>query len=107
MMLTPENSDEELARVKKALVNIPKREKIDEKMPSLGVPKRVLSIREATMSQSAQYGICDALGKTLALASVSCPPAIPIVVCGEEIDEKAIEVFKYYSIEKVRCVEKA
>ncbi len=107
MMLTPENSDDELARVKKALVNIPIREKIDEKMPSLGTPKRVLSIREATMSQSAQYGICDALGKTLALASVSCPPAIPIVVCGEEIDEKAIEVFKYYGIEKVRCVEKA
>jgi arginine/lysine/ornithine decarboxylase len=35
---------------------------------------------------------------------VGCPPAIPIVICGEEIDKKAISAFKYYGIEKCLVV---
>lgn len=105
MMLTPENSVAELSHIEKVLVNIPKKEKIYESMPSLGMPKRLLSIRESTMSPSAQYGVRESVGKILAEANISCPPAIPIVVCGEVIDENAVRVFEYYGITKIRCVE--
>ena len=105
MMFTPENSDAELLHIENTLVNVPKRPTIDEKMPNLGIPMRVLSIREATMSPSAEYDVNECKGKILATTNVSCPPAIPIVVCGEEISESAVEVFRYYDIKNLRCVE--
>ena len=37
--------------------------------------------------------LSESVGRVLAAPSVSCPPAVPILVCGEEISEEAIEVF--------------
>ena len=45
---------------------------------------------------------CD--GRILASSAISCPPAIPIVVCGEIIDENAIKCFEYYGIKKCRII---
>ena len=41
----------------------------------------------------------------LASPTVSCPPAIPIVVCGEEVDDEAIELFKYYGIKTCNVID--
>ena len=38
-------------------------------------------------------------GLILAAATVGCPPAVPIVVCGERISEDALTCFAYYGIE--------
>ena len=46
----------------------------------------------------------QALGRVLAAPCVSCPPAVPILVCGEEIDEAAVKAFRYYGIETVETV---
>ena len=45
-----------------------------------------------------------ALGRVLASPCVSCPPAVPILICGEEIDESAVQAFRYYGIERVEVV---
>ena len=45
-----------------------------------------------------------AIGKILAAPGVSCPPAIPIVLCGEQIGEREIGLFEYYGIEKLKVV---
>ena len=41
----------------------------------------------------------NCLGRVLASANVGCPPAIPIVACGERIDKNALRCFRYYGIE--------
>jgi len=46
----------------------------------------------------------DAVGRILASATVGCPPAVPIVVCGEKIDSAAVECFKYYGTDSCRVV---
>ena len=43
-------------------------------------------------------------GKIFASLSASCPPAVPIVVCGEEIDKNIIDLFLYYGITKCEVV---
>jgi arginine/lysine/ornithine decarboxylase len=73
--------------------------------PSFFRPEKVLSIREATLSASRLVPIADSLGKILAAATVGCPPAVPIVVCGERISPEAIQVFQYYGIETCRICE--
>ena len=45
-----------------------------------------------------------AIGRVLSSASVTCPPAIPIVVCGEEVNETAAACFRYYGIENCSVV---
>ena len=51
------------------------------------------------MKNSEKVPVEKALGQVLATPTVSCPPAIPIVLCGEKIDAQAIECFKYYGID--------
>ena len=104
MMFTPEISAEEIDFLGKTLSALPKREAIEEKAPAVGTPKRVMTVREAMMSPSKEVAVRDALGKILAAPGVSCPPAIPIVLCGELIGEREIGLFEYYGIEKCRVV---
>lgn len=105
MMFTPEIRKEELERLENVLLSLPKKEKISEKTPLVGVPEQAVSIREAMMSPSSEVDVEKAFGRILAVASVSCPPAIPIVVCGERIDERAMACFAYYGIKKCRVIE--
>ena len=99
LMLTPETGADGLARLEKALLSIPKEPAIDQKPPALRRGEAVLSIREAALAPQVRIAAKDALGKVLASPCVGCPPAVPIVVCGEKIDEAAIACFAYYGID--------
>lgn len=102
LMLTPENRD--LNALCDLLISIPKKEEICIYPPTFKECKRVTSIRAAMLSESEVVNVCDALGRILAHASIGCPPAVPIVMCGEEIDQNAIRCFEYYGIEKCTVV---
>ena len=104
MMFSPENTAEDIEKLAGALLSISRRAEKTESMPTVGNAKAAMSVREAIMSPSEEIDVADSLGRILANAAVSCPPAIPIVVCGEVIDENAIELFKYYGVEKCRVV---
>lgn len=98
LMLTPENSDEDLKALEKALLQIEKREEIKERMPLMAKPIKKLSPREAMLAPCERVKVIECEGRVLASANVSCPPAIPIVVCGEVIDESAVSLLNYYGI---------
>jgi arginine/lysine/ornithine decarboxylase len=100
-MLTPET---ELCKVRDILLSIEKRESLSLSAPPLPRPARALSPNEAIFTRYEELDIDSCLGKILASVSVSCPPAVPVVVCGEIIDELSIEIFKYYGIKKCRVV---
>ena len=70
-----------------------------EAPPAFSRPERVLSIREAAFSPSEVVPAAESAGRVLAAATVGCPPAVPIVVCGERIDEAAVRCFAYYGTE--------
>lgn len=36
--------------------------------------------------------------------TIACPPAIPIAVCGERIDQNMISIFEEYGIDYVNVV---
>ena len=101
LMLTP---DVNLERLKNALLSIPKKEKIKTFPPKLNRPIKVTDIRQATLSECEKISVKEAKGKILASASVSCPPAVPILVCGEKIDDDAIRCFEYYGIKSCKIV---
>ncbi len=102
LMFTPEISASDIIRLQNILSSIPKKEPIYTAPPRIPRLEKILSVREAMLSASEELNVSQCLGRTLAQATVSCPPAIPIVVCGEKIDTDAIKCLEYYGIERCR-----
>ena len=44
------------------------------------------------------------LGRVLCVGAISCPPAVSLIVCGEEINESVIDACKYYGIDTLNVV---
>ena len=104
LMLTPENSEAELFKLTLAFSKIEKRAPLTEAAPVIGLPERRLSIREAMLSASEYVPTETAQGRVLAEASVGCPPAVPIAVSGEVIDDACVRAFEYYGAKRVSVV---
>jgi len=98
LMLTPETGTAGLARLEEALLSIPRRQPLFEAPPRFSLPRRILSIREAILSPAETLPVESCVGRILASSSVGCPPAVPILVCGEEINSAAAACFAYYGI---------
>ena len=102
-MLTPEVTSC-TGRLGELLISLHQREALRDLPPPSHVPPRAMSPREAAFLPSEEIWVDEAVGRVLASENVSCPPAIPIAVCGEEIDREAAALFKYYGIDRVRVV---
>lgn len=98
MMLTPEIGKQGLERLQRALTAVPRREALAERPPAVTRGEQVMSVRDALMSVGVTLPVKDCVGKTLVSAGISCPPAIPIVTCGERIDEQAVRAMEYYGV---------
>ena len=105
LMVTPETGREGLERLEMVLTQIPPKEKIADHAPGLEPAVQTMSIREAMLSCSEMVPVSESLGRILAVPTVGCPPAVPIVACGERIDSHAIRCFDYYGIREC-CVVK-
>ncbi len=130
MMLSPENSEAELARLEAALKDLAGRslasraaEPCDGSASAANsgaeadvvighdrtkrreirgsLPERVCSLREALLSPAEQVPAGESLGRVLARPGVSCPPAVPILMPGERIDAAALAAFSRYGIQTV------
>ena len=106
MMLTPECGENALARIGEVLLALDRKPPIPERMPPMTRPVKILSLREALFSPCREESTHACPGKVLASPTVGCPPAVPIVVCGERIDEAAIRLLDYYGIESCCVTEK-
>ena len=105
LMPTTNTTPSDFKRLEKALLSIKKRPPLSALPPRFQLPQKAISVRDALLSPSKTVDVNSALGKVLADISVSCPPAIPIVVSGEIIDQNSIELFKYYGIKSCEIID--
>ncbi|MDD6094366.1 MAG: aminotransferase class V-fold PLP-dependent enzyme, partial [Clostridia bacterium] len=104
LMLTPENGTDGLERLKNIMTGIPRRAPLTDRPPEIKKGERVLSVREAVMAPSETVPAEESRGRVLAAATVGCPPAVPILVSGERIDDHAVSCFKYYGVNTCEVV---
>lgn len=104
LMVTPANSASDLQRLTKALCSLPSRQPIEKNPPAPGSPIFRMHPRQAVFAPHEDIPVQECLGRIIASAAVSCPPAIPIVMCGEEIDQHALDLFRYYGIQQCTVV---
>lgn len=98
MMLSPELISD-IDKIKAILLSVPKREPINEPCPALLEHISQMNVREAIFSLSEKIKAEDCCGRILSQQSVGCPPAVPIVMCGERITEGDLKAFSYYGID--------
>ncbi|MBQ7922546.1 MAG: amino acid decarboxylase [Clostridia bacterium] len=98
LMCTPETGENGLRRAAEVFAAIEKRTPITDMPPKIPRGQQTVSIREAALSPFCTIPVENSKGRILAAPSVNCPPAVPIVVSGEMIDEEAIRCFRYYGI---------
>ena len=98
LMLTPYNDTDELNRLEMVLCGLPQRAPVAAVPPSAPRPVPVLTPRQAILSESETLPIAQCLNRVSAAAAISCPPAIPLAVCGERIDRQVLDCFRYYGI---------
>ena len=103
-MTTPENTDAELRTLEQALLDVPPKPPLTGVCPAFRLPERALSPREAFFAPKESVPAEESVGRICASAAVACPPAIPVVVCGEIIDETAAALLRYYGIDRIGVV---
>ena len=105
MMLSPEMTEGDFARLQTTLCAVERKEPIFVMPPPFPKAVRCMTPKEALFTPSRDLPARDCLGKILASACVTCPPAIPVLVCGEQINEEAIACFEYYGIAHCRVLD--
>ena len=113
LMFTPENPaqdydrlEEAVAAVCAALPGVPEcPEPEGDTFTALAAEAGpVCSVRAAVFAPQQTIPAAEALGRVCAMPTVSCPPAIPIVVSGERVSPAAIELFARYHVETVAVI---
>ena len=107
LMVTPENTESDWERLycwaSETRMIKKKKKALPLKVVDDIQTEWAMTIREAAFSRHIMLPVQEAVGKICAAETVSCPPAIPIAVCGERITKEMAELFLQYGIEKV-CV---
>jgi len=67
-------------------------------------PEVVMSPREALFAPQERIPAECSAGRVCAAPSVSCPPAVPVVVSGERIPPEALPLFAAYGVDSVPVV---
>lgn len=104
LMPSPMQSADELLRLTEALCTIPQRPPIDSAPPVLRQPETVCSPRAAMLAPSEILLTECAVGRICAEIAVSCPPAVPVVMCGERITSEAAAALRYYGYTQIRVL---
>lgn len=104
MMFSVNTTARDFTRIQKAFSRISKRKATFTPAPSILPAKIKMSPHNALFSPKERVSVDDSPGRVFAGASLSCPPAIPICIYGEEIDENAVACMKYYGITECEVV---
>ena len=110
LMFTPENPPQDYTRLQTALeqllaavpAGLPRPENRAGEFAALQQQAvQRCTIRQAVLGAQVRVPVHKALGRVCAMPTVSCPPAIPVAVSGEEITPAAIALMQRYGIEEL------
>lgn len=112
-IISPFNTENEIEVLAMGLTALAKnRERLEKSAvgsPAIGaiterLPNKKISVREAVFSESKSVSLKSALGKIASDTVCPCPPGIPVVMPGEVIDKRIIDILSLYKIENIDIV---
>lgn len=100
MMLTPETELSGLELLNSVLSQIPPKAPMTDLPPKPMLNPKKLSLHKALYSENITLKAEDCVGRISASTTVACPPAIPIILPGEEVDVCTVQSLEYYGIQE-------
>ena len=104
MMLTPEHDESELSYLERVLLSISRKEAILDTPPTIFACETVYSPKEASFLPAEEIDIDKAKERVLSFSTVSCPPAVSVIIAGERFNESTVQLCKYYGINKCHVI---
>ncbi len=113
LMFTPANPPQDFERVTSAVLSMTEKlagpvplpeEHADEFAALARELHACRTIRQAVFAPQEQLPAEQTAGRICAMPTVSCPPAIPIVVSGEVITPEAVRLMERYHVENVSVI---
>lgn len=95
LILSAQDTDEDFARLKEALEDIPATEAALPVLPPTDMlPERAVEVRPAVMAECEMVPLHQAAGRIAAVPAGLYPPGIPLVCPGEMVDHGTVEWLK-------------
>ena len=91
---------EELRRLEEVLAALPRRQAIRQGPPPMPRLEQAVTPHEAMLSPWEEVPLAACCGRISAAGALGCPPAVPVVLCGQRIDAAAVEVLRYYGFRR-------
>lgn len=105
LMLSPQNTKTDYDRLFRSIEDFSPGATKESKRLQTFLPKRVLSLSKALFCDCEEISVEGALGRISAQTKIKCPPGVPIVVAGEEIDERVQKLLKRSSIFSIDVIQ--
>lgn len=105
LMITPENTQADFDRLEGALLALAACKK-SSSIPSFSLSRATtrMTVRQALLAAHEVLPVDKAIGRVCGAPAVSCPPAVPIAVCGEVITPETVAIFRHYGISEIPVV---
>ena len=100
LMVSPQNDPAELRRLEEVLAALPRRQAIRQGPPPMPRLEQAVTPHEAMLSPWEEVPLAACCGRISAAGALGCPPAVPVVLCGQRIDAAAVEVLRYYGFRR-------
>ncbi len=102
LMPSAETTAEDLIQLTEAMGENPYQEL--SAMPAVSRPEKVLTPRQAIFAPWEWVETEKAVGRIAAVPTVGCPPAVPIAVSGERLNEETVRLLRYYGFSRLAVV---
>lgn len=100
-ILTPFNSARDIARLRQAVAEFPVRAPIELPHHEPHLPECAMLPRAALERETALISTAQAAGRIAAEAACPCPPGVPVVMPGEIIDTKSVNILLNTGIRQI------
>lgn len=98
LMLSPMNYPQEISYLQDVLCSLPRYAPLTDAPPVIPTAETVLHPCDVMFADTEVLPAADCIGRICAEFALSCPPAVPIVMCGERISPEAVLAMQYYGI---------
>lgn len=105
LMVSTSTGETDLEAVRQALEAFPIAPPRPATVLALPAVESVLSIRQALFAKQETVAASQAVGRICAAPTVSCPPAVPLVLSGERITPEMLPLFAQYQIPTLSVVQ--
>ena len=104
LMASPKNTEADFERLERAFENIAPKAALPQSRDTLCRAEQKMSVRDAVLSSKELIDVKLSSGRICAELAISCPPAVPVAVCGEVITEDTVALLQKYGVEKIKVV---